>query len=236
MTALLLREGVEMALKKFIKDDLRYILFSQIFEDLGTPRKKRTSFVILESAVDCFSTSGFQGTTLLMIARKAGVSKSSVLDHFEGIEQIRLSSLKYIRTLYQMYVVENLKNEEDPEQLFIKYYKSCFEWSKQFPKHSSVWISFLHMTTINKDLKELNTQSVRIGLDRLKEIILSGCRQTKFECDDVDQMARSIHYMITGMLLSVNTEVQEGEESANMIDFCLDQLRPKGQTDKRFLG
>ncbi|MGB0533117.1 MAG: TetR family transcriptional regulator, partial [Paracoccaceae bacterium] len=58
--------------------------------------QKRNIMIILDAALEVFSTYGFRGTTLDQIARQAGLSKPNVLYYFDGKEAIHLALLSQL--------------------------------------------------------------------------------------------------------------------------------------------
>ena len=55
--------------------------------------QKRNIMIILDAALEVFSTYGFRGTTLDQIARQAGLSKPNVLYYFDGKEAVSYTHL-----------------------------------------------------------------------------------------------------------------------------------------------
>lgn len=218
-----------MAIRNYIVDDFRFLIFSEIYNKFNSRSQKRTSFNILESAIECFSKSGFQHTTLAMISKKAGVSKATILNHFSSLSEIQLTSFKYIRLLYQSHVLKEIESEKSAEVIFYKYFHSALKWPNYFPKHSTVWISFLHHSRLNSDSKNLNSEAVAIGFRRLKEIILMGIKSNEFTCEEktIESIARSIHHCLTGLILAQATEQREliEKEAENIYNFCLSRLK-----------
>jgi AcrR family transcriptional regulator len=57
-------------------------------------RSRRTRLRVLEAAVDCFETSGYDETTTAMIAQRAGVAVGSVYGYFKDKREILLELLQ----------------------------------------------------------------------------------------------------------------------------------------------
>src|SRR5262249_37486920 len=110
-----------MANPKFLKDDLRYLVFSEIYLRFSEPKTLRRAFAILESAIDCFDKKGFGYVTLTMIARQAGVTRQSVNHYFKDLAEIRETAIKYIRLIGQNVVVNAIK-EGVRSDLVLKHY------------------------------------------------------------------------------------------------------------------
>jgi AcrR family transcriptional regulator len=90
-------------------------------------RADRVREIILDVALDCFSSSGFAGTSTRSIAKLAGVQHSLVNYHFESKEKLWIAMMdkvlgRHIEGVYK--VLEEAKDQPASEQLrlFIEAY------------------------------------------------------------------------------------------------------------------
>lgn len=200
-----------MAIRNFLRDDFQYLIFSEIYQSLGTRKQSRVAFQILEATIDCIAKKGSSNLTMKAVERSSGVTSSKICYYFKNLETLKVISVKYIRILYQTYVIESLESVENLEQAFEVYFESCLTWPRYFPKHSSVWIAFLHSASLNDSSRAINSEAVSVGLKRLEALV------AKFRDDikDTKKVAKGVylvHTLITGLLLSEATEEFSGEE------------------------
>ncbi len=202
-----------MSIRKYLKDDMNFVLFSEIYYRYSSPKAKREALNILNGAIELFARKGFQTTTLSMVAKRYGSSTTKVLYYFGSLEELRLSAIKYTRYLFQSYVVEQMEKGATPRDKFLIYFECCLTWPRYFGNHTSLWVSFLHLCTLDDKLKAINTAAVIVGSDRLTELIRAGKQMGEFACDDEKQSARMIQSLLTGLLLSNASEEHDQTNS-----------------------
>jgi len=199
-------------MRKYLKDEIRFLLFSEIYDRHSSPKAKRQALNILDSAIELFAKKGFHATTKKMIARHHGCSESLVTNYLGKLEDIQMESIKYTRYLFQSYVVDEMTTKTTYTEMFKCYLESCILWPNHFQNHTSLWISFLHQCTQDPQLKRVNTIAVEIGFERLTELIRLGKEAGEFTYVDLELTAHSIHLIITGLLLS-NASEEMGDKS-----------------------
>ena len=94
--------------------------------------------IILEAALDVFSTYGFRGSTIDQIAEKAGMSKPNLLYYFKRKQDIYVSVLEetleeWLRPLHE------LKPEGDPVEELRRYITRKIEMSAKRPEASRLF-------------------------------------------------------------------------------------------------
>ena len=100
--------------------------------------EKKNINIILDSALEVFSHSGFSGSTLDQIAKHAGISKPNILYYFNSKEEIHLSLLKRLLANW----LEPLKQLDplgDPVTEITDYVQRKLEMSKEFPRESRLF-------------------------------------------------------------------------------------------------
>lgn len=195
-----------MPIQKIIKDDLGYLVFSEIYSRFSEPKAKRKAFMIIEAAVSCLSSKGFEELTMQMIAREAGVSRTLLNHYFVDAKEVRETSIKYIRLIFQKLAVDAVKKESSPEKMIDAYVDACFYWVANFKDHSRVWLGFLHRCSYNKRHRALNTSAVRAGEERIEAIIKLGIDRKFFREKNSAVAAKDLQIFITGALISMGTE------------------------------
>ncbi len=209
--------------RQIIKDDLRFLLFSEIYSRFDEPKTKRKAFALLEAAIQCFDRKGFEGTTLNMIAREAGISRPLLNHYFKGMQEIRETSIKYIRVLFQKIAVDAMSKSERPDEMLKQYIEACFFWAENFKTHRHVWLRFLSSCGKSKSDRLLNTRSVNAGSERLAQLLSKGQSTGVFTCSDHWQAARLIQLTVLGALTAYATENSSSnvDLSSSVIRQCM---------------
>ncbi len=94
--------------------------------------------IILEAALDVFSTYGFRGSTIDQIAEKSGMSKPNLLYYFKRKQDIYVSVLE--ETLEEwLQPLHELKPEGDPVEELRRYITRKIEMSAKRPEASRLF-------------------------------------------------------------------------------------------------
>lgn len=99
-------------------------------------REKRK--IIMEAALEAFSTNGFRGTTLDEIAELAGLSKPNMLYYFSGKEVIYTALLNDQLDMWTE-SMRMLSANGDPREEIRKYIRSKMEMSRENPRQSRLF-------------------------------------------------------------------------------------------------
>ncbi|MEM7646425.1 MAG: TetR/AcrR family transcriptional regulator [Pseudomonadota bacterium] len=214
-------------MRQFLRDDVHYVVFSEIYLKTKSGPGRRKALKILEAAIRLMAQKGIHAVTLTMIAKQAQVSRSLVNHHFSTIQEIHLYSIKYVRLLYQEFVVEKIAQAQGQSDIFNVYFDACLTWPQYFPDHVKFWFSFLHQTTGDKKLRSLHTEMVRVGSQRLFELIRQNSPDSPLSDEDLRMKTRQIHILITGLLLSEATEDHDLIENQRrgVKELCFEILR-----------
>jgi TetR/AcrR family transcriptional regulator len=99
-------------------------------------REKRE--VILDAALDVFSTRGFRGATIDQIAEAAGMSKPNLLYYFRGKEEIYATLLHRLLDAWLGPLME-MAADGDPVQELRNYIRRKIEMARDFPRESRLF-------------------------------------------------------------------------------------------------
>ena len=100
--------------------------------------QKRNIMIILDAALEVFSTYGFRGTTLDQIARQAGLSKPNVLYYFDGKEAIHLALLSQLLETW-LDPLRAIDPQGDPKTELMRYIRHKLQMSRDFPRESRLF-------------------------------------------------------------------------------------------------
>jgi AcrR family transcriptional regulator len=203
-----------------IKDDVRYLLFSEIYSKFSEPKTQRKAFALLESAISTFDRKGFRDVTLTMIARESGSTRQLLSHYFDGLEEIRELALKYIRVIGQRIVISAIPADSPPDKMLKGYLDAHYFWAMNYKSHLRVWLGFLNSSARSKGDREMNVTAVTAGRNRLEELIRGGVVSGVFKNVDPQNAARLIQTTLLGYLVATLTEedtAESGKAFAEMI-------------------
>jgi AcrR family transcriptional regulator len=195
-----------LAKNKLISDDLRYLIFGEIYQRYSEPKARRKALTLLEAAITCFDKAGLEHVTFKTLAREAGLTAPSLRHYFANLEEIRELALKYIHLTSQKIVVDAMSAATDPDEMFRCYLEAHYKWAKNFKSHIRVWLSFLSYCSRNKDGQNLNTSAMANGARRIDQLIEIGKDAGVFTAGDGQDRARMIQALLLGWLTTLITE------------------------------
>ncbi len=93
---------------------------------------------ILEAALDVFSDFGFRGTTIDMIAKRAGVSKPNILYYFDSKEAIHKALLAELLETW-LAPLQEIDESGDPIEEICKYVAQKLKMAQNYPRESKLF-------------------------------------------------------------------------------------------------
>jgi TetR/AcrR family transcriptional regulator len=99
-------------------------------------REKRE--VILDAALEVFSTQGFRGATIDQIAEAAGMSKPNLLYYYRSKEDIHRTLLQRLLAKW-LAPLQEISAEGDPVKELRGYIRRKIEMSRDFPRESRLF-------------------------------------------------------------------------------------------------
>lgn len=100
--------------------------------------QKRNRQIILEAALEVFSTHGFRGATLDQLATEAGLSKPNLLYYFDGKEDIHRELLTQLLDTW-LAPLRLINPQGDPRTEIMEYMRRKLEMSRDFPRESRLF-------------------------------------------------------------------------------------------------
>ncbi len=100
--------------------------------------QKRNRKLILDAALEVFSTYGYRGATLDQIATRAGLSKPNILYYFTGKEEIHITLLNGLMDTW-LAPMREIDPEGDPLEEILRYVHRKLEMSREFPSESRLF-------------------------------------------------------------------------------------------------
>lgn len=100
--------------------------------------QKRNRKLILEAALEVFSTHGYRGATLDQIATCAGLSKPNILYYFTGKEEIHITLLNGLMDTW-LAPMREIDPDGDPLEEILRYVHRKLAMSREFPRESRLF-------------------------------------------------------------------------------------------------
>lgn len=111
--------------------------------DTAAPKRtsriqQRNRSLILDAALEVFSSHGFRGSTLDQIAREAGLSKPNILYYFDGKEDIHITLLNQLMDTW-LAPMRKINPDGEPLTELLRYVRRKLEMSHEFPRESRLF-------------------------------------------------------------------------------------------------
>ena len=192
--------------------------------------------VILEAALDVFSTHGYRGATIDQISEAAGMSKPNLLYYFKGKEDIHETLMQRLLDTW-LAPLKELDDIGDPLTELRGYIRRKLEMARDFPRESRLFANEILqgapriMPMIEGELKQL--------VDEKAEIIKGWMRAGRITRTDPYHLIFSIwattqHYadfdvQVRAVLGPGRGGEGQFEDAARFLEgLYLDGLKPKG--------
>ena len=108
-------------------------------QDRGATRIQREKReIILDAALDVFSTQGFRGATIDEIAEAAGMSKPNLLYYYRSKEEIHRTLLMRLLDTW-LAPLRDMSAEGDPVKELRGYIRSKIEMARDYPRESRLF-------------------------------------------------------------------------------------------------
>lgn len=183
----------------------RDAIYEQLFAD-ALPRQRQRQIQIMDAAIECYVKEGIENTSFELLSQRCQVTRPLIHHYFKDKRALFEKVVKYIRVKFQQLAVEALMKEKDPQGKLDAYVNSTFDALEQFPEHAHVWHLFYYYCGVDKNLRALNTDFVKMGHERITSILEAGIKAGQFPKMDARAKAKSIQVLITGALNTAATE------------------------------
>lgn len=209
--------------------ELRQALFAEIDQRFSLPKTRRKALEIMEAAITCLARHGYQGVTLEMVARTAGVTRPLLKHYFENLDELLRTSTQYIRLLFQRLAIEALVAGNSPEEMLERYIEACFSWVERHKTHAQVWFAFLLDSSRSRKARALNSAAVRRGEERLEALLERGRADGVFVFKDAAIAAKMVQTHITGALITfISEDLADAPSYAQTVrDSCFQLIRAR---------
>ena len=201
-------------------------IYSGLFE-LEPSRSQRRIAQIVEGALKSYATVGIENTTYDTIAKCSKMSRQLVLHYFKSKDDIFDMAVKYVRVNFQRVAVEAMEPVIDPKARLEAYVRSTFVWMRDFPTHTHLWRLNFYYCGLNGKLRDLNTELVNMGHERIAALLQRGIEAGYFPAAPeaaVRRRAKHVQNLLMGSLVAAQTERIEGtldDFASRVVEGCL---------------
>ncbi|WP_353683230.1 TetR/AcrR family transcriptional regulator [Thermodesulfovibrio sp. 3907-1M] len=171
---------------------------------------------IVDAAVKLFSQSGFNGTTMRMIAKEAGISVGGLYLYFKNKEELSLHLIKEKLNEFYSKVLLPLKEIQSPSQALKEYFTKALEFAKE---NRELIIIHAKQQGFTFGI-EVKREFFKKEREILKEIISRGIESHEFNKCEPEEVAKLLMNIIGGYVLSVVVE----PENLFKPEVCIDVL------------
>ena len=90
------------------------------------PKAAPSSQHLLQAAIECFATHGYQGTSIERIARAAGVTKGAIYYHYKDKEELLFETVRDRLLGFEARVLAETSPDDDPVAVLGRVVDECF--------------------------------------------------------------------------------------------------------------
>lgn len=205
------------------------------------PRRPKTRIqqekreIILDAALDIFSTQGYRGSTVDQIAEAAGMSKPNLLYYYRGKEEVYAALLHRLLDTWLEPLME-MAADGDPLQELRNYIRRKIEMARDFPRESRLFANEILQGAPR--IMAMLTDELRPLVDEKAAVIRAWMREGKLAKADPHHLIFAIwattqHYadfdaQVRAVLGADGGGEGRFEDAARFIEqLFLDGLRPR---------
>jgi TetR/AcrR family transcriptional regulator len=208
--------------------------------DTAAPRRTRIQHekreIILEAALEVFSTHGFRGATIDQIAEAAGMSKPNLLYYFRRKEDIHATLIQRLLDTW-LAPLRELDDIGDPLTELRSYIRRKLEMARDFPRESRLFANEILqgapriMPMLEGEMKKLVEEKVEVikGWMRSGKIVRTDPFHLIFSIWATTQHYADFDVQVRAVLGPDRGSGGRFEDAARFLEqLFVDGLRPKG--------
>lgn len=180
----------------------------QVLFDIKPRKGDLKKMEIVQAAIECIATIGFENTTYQAIADKIDTRRAHVAYHFSDKSDIFKACIIYINSNYQRILIEKIESASTGKEILAQYAESPFTWAQDYPNELSVMLLFYYLCTINEEYKSLNDQIRKSGIQRILLVLTQKC-ELKNDIQELEAFASRLQNLISGSIIDAVTTNKE---------------------------
>jgi AcrR family transcriptional regulator len=188
---------------------------NQIFQIFSEqPRKgDLKKLEIIQAAIECISSIGFEKTTYEAIAKIIGTRRAHIAYHFKDKSDIFKAFIQFINYEYQNILFQRLDQAKNGKDMILLYVECPFIWAEQKPKNLSTMLLFYYLCGIDNSYNELNDKIRKDGNNRIVNILQNEMNLTN-PIQELKEFALNMQNIITGSIIDAVTTQSKSMDQA----------------------
>lgn len=179
----------------------------------GLTKGQKTKAKILKKAIQLMGQMGSFEITFEQLAKASKVTRPLIHHYFPKQQDLFEEAVLIIRKNYQKHVVGRMEIAKTPKEKLIAYLESAMDWTDYYPEHMAVWLLYFAAARLRDHERQINTQLVDIGHDRIQNLINELNPNSK---TDLFDRAKMIQTLLTGSIVSLATETRDPQFIQNI--------------------
>lgn len=138
------------------------------------PRTEPSRHHLLEAAIECFATHGYQGASIDRIAKAAGVTKGAVYYHFKDKEELLFETVRNRIVEFESRVLAETSPDDDTLAVLRRVIDACFVTATESNVRRFIMTLMIEALGTNPDLSDVFRLELRRMRGFLADVVRRG--------------------------------------------------------------
>lgn len=176
-----------------------YPLFISFMQNSDTKTK------IITTAIEMFSSKGFDKTTATLIANQCDISQASVFYHFKNKMNLFEASLEYIiKNNKDVFEHSEHSVNEEPIETLIRLLESNIKWAYKFPEQAKIILMLFNFSTWDDNFLSLSTRTIENGKNKVLSLLEEINQKQPINSEmDLEKLSQIIQQYINGVIFQL---------------------------------
>lgn len=172
--------------------------------DLSPGKGDLKRLEILEAAIPCIASEGFEGGTLAKIADKLKTRRSHVSYYYKDKHRLFEDVIRYVIATAQDISIRNIEAEGNAVDQIVAMSNAAFDWAEKHPDQAKVLMYFHFECCTKPHYRELNTRIREAGTKRIHSLLqaIPGRKKSGLT---LEQHARALQALMSGLVVDAIT-------------------------------
>lgn len=161
---------------------------------------------LLDGLLFCLSEYGVEATTFQKVADHCGVSQGLVVKTFKNRDNLLWSAFAAMLTQARESTESALAAEKTATEKLSEYIRVSIEIFTRRKETSRLYLLLYYLSSHDQKYLLFHTQLKEMAVSRIKSILDLGTSGGEFSPCDTEQVAKTLHSSLTGLLMNSVTE------------------------------